>query len=559
MKKYILILSVVLTFFYACEDPYLGKSFAAYDEKPTSTYLESRADFSLWVELLHHADLYNALNQSRNTFTCFVPNNKAMEALLAKKGVSSVSELKVNYAQQLIYYHVIENEVTQKELLSTEGKLTSATISGDYLSISYGATGGQDSVYVNDEAHITELAIETTNGLVYVLDNVLAPLIETIYDRVDENSAYSIFADALEYTGWDEVLNTTYDTIYNEKTKTESVTKTNYTLFVVPDDYFIQNSINNIDGLISYLGASSNYTDSTNALYNYIGYHILASTHYTSNLFKFDMDTTILWATKAANEVLSSDIVDGEHYINYSASMGTGIGLLQTDIEAKNGTLHEVDNIMPIFTPDVRTVIWDLCDYNDVESVVNEYGKDNDLGNIFQTYQTSEYWINLSTSDDIMTYEWNAYASSSIKNYPAVGYLVTKAGGGANGNSYGAYNNDFLVVNLGYTGNIAMPTPTILKGKYKVELYYACASSLSDFISGGSKCKFSIDDKEQEAYIYDGAKAEVGVYNMTLFTEVDFDTTTDHTFKIVLLDSRAATHSKYRLQLDYVKFIPITE
>ena len=560
MKKYILIISVVLTFCFACEDPYGGKSFAAYDENPTSTYLDSRPDdFSLWVELLHHADLYNALNQSSSTFTCFVPNNKAMEALLAKKGVSSVSELKANYAQQLIYYHVINDEVTQKELLATNGKLTSATVSGDYLSISYGESGGQDSVYVNDEANITELALETTNGLVYVLDVVLSPLIETLYDRVDENSSYSIFKDAIAYTGWDEILNSPYDTVYNQITKTESVIKKNYTLFVVPDDVYKANAVNNINDLISYLGASADYTDSTNALYNYVGYHMLASTHYTSELFESDMDTTILWATMAENEVLSSNIVDGENYINYSESAGSGISLLNSNIEAKNGTIHEVDNIMPVFTPDVRTVIWDLCNYSDVESVINEFGKDNNIGNIYQQYQTAEYWIGLTHSEDIMSYEWNQYTSASIKDYPAVGYLLTKAGSGEFGNSYGAYNNDFLVINLGYTGNITMPSPTILKGKYKVELFYACAGSLSDFINGGSKCKFIIDETEQEAYIYKGALASVGVYSMTLFNEIDFDITSPHDFKVVLLDSRAATHSKYRLQLDYVKFTPINE
>jgi hypothetical protein len=104
-----------------------------------------------------------------------------------------------------------------------------------------------------------------------------------------------------------------------------------------------------------------------------------------------------------------------------------------------------------------------------------------------------------------------------------------------------------------------MKTPVILKGKYKIELYYACAGSLKDFISGGSKCSFSFDEESTEVYVYDGAQAAVGIYNLTMFQDLEFKKTTDHDFKIVLLDSRATTHNKYRLQLDYVKFIPVTD
>ena len=116
-----------------------------------------------------------------------------------------------------------------------------------------------------------------------------------------------------------------------------------------------------------------------------------------------------------------------------------------------------------------------------------------------------------------------------------------------------------LIINLGYLGSVKMKTPVLLKGKYKVELYYACAGSLSGFINGGSKCQFSFDNNANEVYVYDGAKASVGIYNLTMFNEIEFDQTTQHDFKVLLLDSRATTDGVYRLQLDYVKFIPIFE
>lgn len=558
MKRYIITLCTLIAFLFSCEDPYENDTYMAYDEYPTATYLDSRADeFSLWIELLKYTDLYNAINQASRTFTCFVPDNDAMNTYLASQNVSSVEELDKDFATQLVKYHLIEDEITQKELL-VGGKLTTQTVSEDYLSISFGEGGGINSVYINNEAKITELAIETTNGLVYVLDAVLTPLVETLYNRLEENDSYSIFQNAAELTGIDELLNTTYDTTISETSGYKTITKQAYTLFVVPDDVYSENSISDVNGLISYLGASSNYTDTTNALYQYVSYHLLSQTRYIEDLYpEDDEDSTTIWTSLATNQVLSTNTVNGVQYVNYSSITESGITLgSNTDKLAKNGIYHEVNGIMPIFSPDPMTIIWDVCDYSDVASVVNEYGADNDLGDIYQTVQSKEYKITFY-EDEVTSYDWTAYTSSSTSSYPAMGYLVTKTSGSTN--TYGAYLNDMLFVNLGYAGNVTMQSPVVLKGKYKVELYYACAGSLSDFISGGSKCSFSFDDESTEVYVYDGATASVGIYSLTMFDELEFDTTTDHAFKIVLLDSRATTHSSYRLQLDYVKFIPITD
>lgn len=50
------------------------------------------------------------------------------------------------------------------------------------MKVSFGNEGGDKSVYINKEAHVSELAIRTANGRIYVLDDVLSPAVETIYD-----------------------------------------------------------------------------------------------------------------------------------------------------------------------------------------------------------------------------------------------------------------------------------------------------------------------------------------------------------------------------------------
>jgi len=557
MKKYLFLFSL-LALLFACDDPYEGTSYDQVDIYPAGNYLESRSEtFSEWITILKYADLFNAINQAGETYTILAPTNEAVQAFYLAKGVSSIEDLGKTYAKALVKYHVINDEIDEKEFL-IGGKLTTETVSGDYLTISYGTSGDDaDAVYVNGEAQVTELANEVSNGLIYTLDGVLTPLVETIYDRLDEDDSYSIFKEAVEMTGWDDALSTVDDTVYSDNGIMSIVSK-KYTLLAVSDDVFADEGVSTVSGLVSLLGASDDYTSEDNSLYQYISYHILSQAQYVEDLFPFDeSDSTIIWSTKASQQVLSTSLMSGSYYFNYSNESASGISLVTSDIEAKNGVVHSVDNYMPVFTPDPLTVIWDLSSYDDVESAVNAYGADNDLGDIYQVAQeSSEYWITFD-EDAVTSYTWKAYTSAG--SYPQVGYLLTKTTDGGLTNSYGAYNNDFLVLNLGYLGNVSMSTPTILPGKYKIELYYACASSLATFVNGGSLCKVYMDDSSEEVYVYDGASASVGVYSMTLFDEITFDTTDDHTFKLTILDSRATTNSSYRLQLDYIKFIPIND
>lgn len=560
MKRYFL-LSMVLFILFSCEDPYENDNFVVYDLYPAASYLETRQDeFSDWIEILKYADMYNAVNQASKSYTLFVPTNQAVQEFLTARGASSISDLTVDYAKALVRYHMISDAIDQKEFL-IGGKLTKATVSGDYLDVSFDDSsesgGGVNSVYVNDEALVNELANEVTNGYVYVLDDVLTPLVETIYDRLVENANYSVFKEAVEATGWDETLSVVYDTIPGDY-GTSSVVRRNYTAFVVDNATFGNDGISTMADLASTVGASSDYTNPENTLYQYVAYHILSSTRFIDDLYSFnDGDSTAIWSTQASKQVVSTHDFSGTRYLNYDSEAGTGIGLgAETDIAAKNGVLHEVDNYMPIFSPDPMTIIWDPCDYDDVASFVNAYGADNELGDIFQTAQDAEHWIEF-TEEAVSSFTWKEYSVAGW--YPPLGVLVTRTSDGGLTNSYGAYKHDMLVVNLGYLGNVTMQTPVLLKGKYKVELFYACAGSLAPFVEGGSLCKVSLDETSNEVYVYDGANASVGIYDMVLFDEVEFTETDNHEFELVLLDPRATTHSSYRLQLDYVKFTPINE
>lgn len=113
-----------------------------------------------------------------------------------------------------------------------------------------------------------------------------------------------------------------------------------------------------------------------------------------------------------------------------------------------------------------------------------------------------------------------------------------------------------------------MKTPILIAGKYKVTLKVTYATSM-DFMrtmssgSNGCKMKFTFDDDTKtdvEVPIYASITANtLGRYDVVIYDEIEFSKTKVHSMKMLVADPAASTHSKFRIQLDYMTFEPIIE
>ena len=244
---------IIVAAVYSCDDPYKDETFAVYNMQPISSYLSTRPDdFSEWIKVMKYADMYNAVNQATAKLTLFAPTNQAMEAFYQEKKVSSVEELGKVYVRQLVQYHLVNDTITLEEF-SKGGELEDKTLSNDILEVTFNADdaseGGFNSMYMNGEAHVKELAIHTSNGFVYVLDDVMRPMVESVYQKFFENNKNNILAEALKRTGWHDTLNIIADTItMPDGTKQE--VRRNYTILGVPDDVFQREGISSCDDLV---------------------------------------------------------------------------------------------------------------------------------------------------------------------------------------------------------------------------------------------------------------------------------------------------------------------
>ena len=568
-------LLLLVAFFSACNDPYEDSTYQVYDMNPISSYLETRSDeFSMWITVLKYADLFNAVNQASSYFTVLVPTNEAVRSFYLKKNVSSIQELGKDYARSLAEYHIVNDSINLNTFVQG-GKLEAKTLSDDYLSVSFdesSETGGFNSIYVNKEAHVKELAIQVSNGYVYVLNDVMSPLVENLYERISENSdKYSIFIEALNQTSWKDSLSIIYDEIRQED-NTVIQQKRNYTLLAVSDDTYRSEGVTSVADLAVKTGAvGTDYKDETNELFRYVAYHVIGGSYSVFDFNNFSGGTTTkLWTTKA-DAVLEASLQSGNKlYFNYEGEIdGQSVKAMfvedGSDVQAKNGILHEIDSWLPLWESEIPVLVeWDFADYEEVAAWVNGGYGDPD-----QKYQTVDEGEHQSDVSSLACYTIDAKSSATSTDgsnggYYPVGYATPKTGSAWTN----CKNKDHIYLNLGYNGSIIMKTPILIAGKYKVILKVTYATSMNFMRtmtsgSNGGKIRFTFDGDSEtttEIPIYASITANtLGLYDTVIYDEIEFSKTGTHSMKMVIADPAATSNSKFRIQLDYMTFEPIIE
>lgn len=556
MKKYmnkvwkmsVLLFIAVTT--WGCDDEKEGSMYQIFEDNPAASFLAEQDEFSEWVAIMRYADLYNALNYASEDFTLFVPNNDAVQRFYEAKGVSGITELGVEYAKALVLQHSVEDSIRVEEFLR---KTEVTSLSDAKITISIDTVNAGE-VLLNNSIRIYEMGVHTFNAILYYVSDVMTPLVETVYDRVSA-PRYSIMKEAVDATGWDKMLSTIADTVAELGIIT--VNRHYYTLLAPSDEAFAKAGISDLPALKQMLGADENVQDSTNALYQYVAYHVLRGEYKYADLTSFlGADTTRIWSTMAANQVLTVtvDSTTAELYhINKIADKANFV-VSACDVAGKNGYLHEIDGYLPIWEPDPSTVVWDLCDYVEVKNIVAE------AGFVYQpAVSETEDKINISKAACFVT-EMSPSGTSN-NSLSTITYITCKDGGRWDECVF----HDRVAFNIGHMGSVALRTPTVIRGKYRVEISMVYTSDMAFMRKmtdgNGGMMRVTIDgaDMRNVSPYTTITKNAPDVYTATLYDEITFDTTADHELKFVVLDPAASSNGKFSLQFDCITFIPITE
>lgn len=577
----------------SCSDPNEGSLFVTPTTEETemaaTDILERDAQqFSLWIELLKKANYYNALKDGSASATVFCPNNEAMKRFLKEQGVASVDELPDSYAKSVVRVHIINKKKytdTQIDQYAEQGRnyaergyeVPDTTLLGTNLTLRYGhietnvddaqrhddVIETEDSIFINNQAKLGKFtAVTCANAVLFEMDEVILPLVETIMDVLDGDKAnYSIFAAAVHECGYDSIASLTSTVTYS-MTGTV-VTNHSFTCMAVTDDVYKAAGITDVASLKSYL--SSHATGSDAELGNYIRYHFLPRSYTKEQLLDYESndpeadEETRIYDTQFKGQAFTINRKGGIDLINNE------ITLVRTNIKTRNGYIHRVGSVMPVFHPKPVRVAWDFLNQPDIISFVNSWGAANSLGNVFSTPidatmrdvdLSSEYFDGNYGTITSFTYQLNETKARS-NTYRRIGYKKDASTG--TGPQYGAYMDNFMILNLGFAGWIQFTTPTIIAGRYKVVLHYCKDINHNNFINGGTLTRFELDDRTTMSYLYKGMKRlpRYQLAETTIYGSVDFEGSGSHTFKITLNDVEAKNNSNYHLSIDYLEFVPI--
>lgn len=592
MKKYrnniwtkILVLSGLVWMSVSCEDPYEDSTYVNDDNLPPLA-LTMSADTAAtgWVEVLEYAGMYDALNYALDVFTVFLPTNEALDSFYTAKGVSSIQELGKQYAIDLVKTHTVLDSLKIDDITK---KSALVNLAGDQLVVGVYMGDAKKFILLDEgltsRSEVVEAEIKAYNGYIYRMNAVINPLNESVYEKFakggksGDSNRYSIMNQALLATGWADSLSVIQDTLWYTS-GSYKVTRRYYTLLAVADETFQKDDISSFDALVQKLGATADYTSRTNELNQYVAYHILKASNGTIDLkyplnmiadnammedgtFEeyFTSDSVKLMDTAAEDMILQltrrGQVSGTESYIFNEQAESASLIDDYSDVLAKNGFLHELDGYLPVWKPEQSLLVWDLADYVSVKSAVETVGDD-----LYKPAEpvSSECKVSLASLTDVYTYEQGPNGTGG-NTYHSISYVNCKK------NLSDANNNDRVVFNLGYMGWVEMKTPTLVRGKYRVELDFiytfdhSFMRTMSD--GNGGLMKFTFDgENEKLASPYTTvSKNSVGVYSTVLYDEIEFDRTASHLMKFIVMDPAASTNGKFSLQFDCIRFIPITE
>lgn len=125
----------------------------------------SAGNFSTLAAALGAAGLIEAL-RSEGPFTVFAPTDEAFAKLPAGTVESLLRPENKEKLTAILTYHVLPGRVTARAVSSM---VSATTLQGQKLKI-----GNGDGMKIND-AKVISADVETTNGVIHVIDSVLMP------------------------------------------------------------------------------------------------------------------------------------------------------------------------------------------------------------------------------------------------------------------------------------------------------------------------------------------------------------------------------------------------
>ena len=275
-------------------------------------------------------------------YTVFVPTDAAVNDLMELMNLSQFDMLAFYDMIPALAYHIVPGIYMANDL---ENGMLLPTAEGQSVAISIGDAGA-----MVDDANIIYADITAFNGVIHVIDDILAPAGypgATTWDVIVQSPDHTILEQALLAEGLDEALRG--QPILNDNEPAEGP----FTVFAPTDDAFFAlaetNGFESVDALLS-----SQFID--DILYA----HIVPGVYESVDLFN-GMNLSSYNNSGTVNMTIDEDGVEAN-----TAPVS------QADMLAYNGVVHALGEVMPFEFPDAEGTCgaWTIvmtCDPSDFE------------------------------------------------------------------------------------------------------------------------------------------------------------------------------------------------
>ncbi|MBR0037451.1 MAG: fasciclin domain-containing protein [Bacteroidales bacterium] len=301
--------------FSSCDDDPDAENYYTFTGEMMSDYLTSRPEYSEFAQIVDRAGLMDLLS-AYGHFTCFLPNNTAMDSFLAAKG-KTMESLTVLDCDTIARTHLVNMIYSTYEM--KEGTLATQNMMRRPITVKATTDDDGNAVIMLNNASIIYFETQNDsveNGIVQPISEVLESSTNTLPDLIELNPRVTLFSRALGETGLaDEMrlykdpdyVNPEIMITYKSGAEPEEAAKSpddrlyGYTAFLVPDSVLFvkyptlmgenKSSQENLKGLydlacqiydplypqdVNAPGHSfENLSDSVNPLRRFIAYHIL--------------------------------------------------------------------------------------------------------------------------------------------------------------------------------------------------------------------------------------------------------------------------------------------
>ena len=262
--------------------------------------------FTTLVAAIQAAGLVDAL-KAEGPFTVFAPTDDAFAALPAGTLDSLLLPENKQQLTDILLYHVVSGKVMAADVT---GLSAAPTLLGKDLAVKV----DMGNVYIN-EAKVIITDIETSNGVIHVIDAVLLPPAEeaasnTIVDIAVANGRFTTLVAALQAADLVETLSG----------------EGPFTVFAPTDDAFALLPAGTLDSLL--------LPENKQQLTDILLYHVVSGKVMAADVVGLTSATTVL------GKDLTITVKDGNVYLNDT------VMVIITDIEASNGVIHVIDAVL---------------------------------------------------------------------------------------------------------------------------------------------------------------------------------------------------------------------